>query len=354
MLLNKIFTKNEYLTPLQPESRTMTPHLRHEKNCLNCGSTVEDRYCSHCGQENIVTKESFGHLFRHFFEDVTHYDSKFFITIKDLLLKPGFLTKEYLAGKRASYLHPIRMYVFISFLYFLAAYTIGHSGHKLETAIAKKASYDAQKSIADTLEKMPVYREVITRLKLDTLKEEEINFQLLGSIHYADMKEYVNKQQLLPEEKRAKGLKPWLYSHWVHTIDHYGDEAAMDMTIEKTQHAIPKLMFLLLPLFAFMLKLFYNKKEYYYGDHAIFSLHFHAAAFLLFLIVVIIDKCFPALAVYLSTPEMIGVFIYLIIAMKNMYRQSWLLSILKGLGLSLIYTFFIVAGFITIALTALL
>ena len=57
------------------------------------------RYCHVCGQENVEPKESFWHLLTHFFNDITHFDGKFFITLKDLLFKPGFLSKEYMIGQ---------------------------------------------------------------------------------------------------------------------------------------------------------------------------------------------------------------------------------------------------------------
>jgi len=98
-------------------------HLRRDKTCLNCGAIVQERYCSHCGQENTQLKESFSHLVGHFLADITHYDSKLITTIKDLIFKPGFLTKEYNAGKRMRYLNPIRMYVFISAIFFLVMFS---------------------------------------------------------------------------------------------------------------------------------------------------------------------------------------------------------------------------------------
>jgi hypothetical protein len=97
---------------------------RKDKICLNCQATVYGRYCHVCGQENIEPKESFWHLITHFTYDVTHFDGKFFSTLRYLLFKPGFLSHEYLRGRRASYLHPIRMYVFTSALFFLIFFTV--------------------------------------------------------------------------------------------------------------------------------------------------------------------------------------------------------------------------------------
>ncbi len=74
---------------------------RKEKNCLNCGTTVIGKYCHVCGQENIEPKESVWHLVSHFFNDITHFDGKFFTSLKDLVFKPGFLSKEYMNGKKS-------------------------------------------------------------------------------------------------------------------------------------------------------------------------------------------------------------------------------------------------------------
>jgi hypothetical protein len=97
---------------------------RHEKICLNCNAELTGRYCQVCGQENIEPKESVWGLVSHFFYDITHFDGKFFSTTKYLITKPGFLPREYIKGRRASYLHPIRMYVFSSAIFFLIFFSL--------------------------------------------------------------------------------------------------------------------------------------------------------------------------------------------------------------------------------------
>ena len=92
--------------------------LRTDKTCLNCNHVVDQRFCPNCGQENIDTRKTFYQLFVHFFEDLTHYENSFWKTIRNLIFKPASLTKEYLSGKRMSYLAPIRLYIFISFVTF--------------------------------------------------------------------------------------------------------------------------------------------------------------------------------------------------------------------------------------------
>ncbi|HAO04930.1 MAG TPA: hypothetical protein DCQ15_09650, partial [Chitinophagaceae bacterium] len=95
---------------------------RKETNCLNCNAEVTGRYCSVCGQENIEPHETAWHLITHFFNDITHFDSKFFTTLKILFTQPGFLAEEYRIGRRNSYLNPVRLYVFSSFFFFLVIF----------------------------------------------------------------------------------------------------------------------------------------------------------------------------------------------------------------------------------------
>lgn len=101
---------------------------RKEKTCLNCqAGPLYGRYCHVCGQENLEPRETVWHLVDHFFKDVTHFDGKFFSTVKYLLKKPGFLSTEYRIGRRASYLNPIRMYVFTSAIFFLIIFSFRSS-----------------------------------------------------------------------------------------------------------------------------------------------------------------------------------------------------------------------------------
>src|ERR1700759_3028760 len=97
----------------------MKKHYREENNCLNCGTILEGHYCHKCGQENLEIHENFGHMMNHAISDYFHFDHQFFHTLKPLLFKPGFLTNEYMAGRRVQYLHPVKMYIFISLIYFL-------------------------------------------------------------------------------------------------------------------------------------------------------------------------------------------------------------------------------------------
>jgi Protein of unknown function (DUF3667) len=343
----------------------MNPHLREEKNCLNCGAYVEERYCTHCGQENIEIKESFRHLISHFFSDLTHYDSKLFITLKDLLFKPGYLTNEYLAGRRANYLHPIRMYVFVSFLYFLVTLSFNGLENKTEEAIAKTATQKTREQIADSLRIMQstveknsingkikdsVIKNILARI--DTGSVNNNDFTLLFNVNYQDLVAFDSAQRVLPEQKREKGLKSWMYHRWLNTINLYGKKGTIFRVMDRTEHFVPKMMFFLLPLFALLLKLFYNRKKYLYSDHVIFSLHFHTAVFLIFLVLSIISLFLPSFAKDAQSFESLLAIIYLGVALRRTYGQSSFITIIKVIGLTLLYSILILAGYIVLVISS--
>ncbi len=96
---------------------------RTQKNCLNCNAQVYGKYCHICGQENLEPAESVWHLVTHFFNDITHFDGKFFSSLGLLIAKPGFLSAEYKMGRRMSYLNPVRMYIFTSFIFFFVFFS---------------------------------------------------------------------------------------------------------------------------------------------------------------------------------------------------------------------------------------
>ena len=112
--------------------------------CLNCKTEIQGRFCHNCGQENLEPKESVGHLISHFFQDITHFDGKFFSTVKYLLIRPGFLSTEYMLGRRASYVNPVRMYIFTSAFFFLIFFTFFKMDNKDIITIEKNGKTLAQ------------------------------------------------------------------------------------------------------------------------------------------------------------------------------------------------------------------
>src|SRR5467141_41637 len=89
-------------------------------HCENCGAQLSGKYCAQCGQPAIDYRRSFRHVIVDVLDSFLNWDSKFFATIGLLIAKPWRLTNEFLAGKRVRYLHPLRLYLLASILFFFA------------------------------------------------------------------------------------------------------------------------------------------------------------------------------------------------------------------------------------------
>ncbi|BBE19341.1 hypothetical protein AQPE_3526 [Aquipluma nitroreducens] len=89
--------------------------------CLNCETHLrpEDNYCPNCGQKNTTHIIPLKHILLETFEDFFHFDTKLWNTIKTTFAHPGKITRDYLEGKRARYVPPVKFYIFISFIFFL-------------------------------------------------------------------------------------------------------------------------------------------------------------------------------------------------------------------------------------------
>lgn len=245
--------------------------IRKDKTCLNCRHVVEQKFCPNCGQENTDSRKTFHHLFIHFFEDLTHYENAFWKTIKNLLFKPSTLTKEYLSGKRLSYLAPVRLYIFISFITFL-----------LIALFPSKVSEGLDKS-----EKELNTAQIISQANKDgEMKVSSKFFDL------KPMKEIDSIQKYGKEDEKLSDFQYWAYEKVTNVTEHYTKKEIIEKFIESFFHNIPKILFVIMPFFAFFLWIFHNKKKWYYFDHGIFTLHYFSFLLLIFLILFIVNRVF--------------------------------------------------------------
>jgi len=279
--------------------------LRKEKDCLNCGHIVEETYCPHCGQENIELKEDAWHMITHAIADYFHFEHKFFGTIKPLLFKPGKLTVDYVAGKRASFLHPIKLYIFISIVFFITIFS-GNKKKEKETetnaVITEKLKNDTVTSnsvqeVEQILDYIPLSKSKKDSILKEVRKDIKENGSAAVNIGSSrknkkrynklmsdekSVEEYEKKQRALPKEKRDNFVVNYFIKKGIE-FNKYPDPSAK--IGEDMIKYVPKMMFLLLPLFALILKLVYIRKHRYYYEHLIYSFHTHSALFLSFIII---------------------------------------------------------------------
>jgi len=301
--------------------------IRKDKTCLNCRHVVEQRFCPNCGQENTDSRKTFHHLFVHFFEDLTHYENAFWKTIRNLLFKPATLTKEYLSGKRLSYLAPVRLYIFISFITFLLiALFPSHVTENLKKS---------EKDITTNLIKQD-------KKGIETFKEKT-HFEMKS------MKEIDSIQKYGKPSEKYTDFEYWLYEKVVHVTENNSKAEIIEKFIESFVHNIPKILFIIMPFFAFFLWIFHDKKKWYYFDHGIFTLHYFSFLLLIFLILFIIQKVtdllgsgFGFIADITNFVGILWMSYYFYPAHHRFYGESRIVSFIKSVFLFFINSFFIV------------
>lgn len=345
--------------------------VRYDKTCLNCGHVVEKRFCPNCGQENVHVRKNFYHLFVHFFEDLTHYENAFWRTIKNLITKPGALTNEYLSGKRMSYLAPIRLYIFISFVTFLLMTLLptDSEGITFDTGDPTKAgeeSVEIAKKRADSIVSVWSKENRVSKKDADSLRNFITSVTKkdngVGGIMFDEdartLKDYEAKLKKLKSDEMPSSIEQMFVRKSIELNNRYTANELKDRFFETYKHNLPKALFIYMPFFAFILWIFENKKKYYYFDHGIFTLHYFS-----FLLMIMLIEHLLSWFLYITGFEQISAidvissiisflillygFYYFFPAHHRFYKTARVITFFKG-----IFIFFINCFFITLTLVA--
>lgn len=295
--------------------------LQQQENCPNCDFPLsgEVHFCPSCGQKVLNPSDfTFRHLFLDSIGDYFHVDGKFLHTLKPLLFKPGLVTSDYIEGRRARFIPPFKLFLFISVIYFIAVgltFSVKeHVGNEnVATADTSKAnSTAAERDTIDLKLALTIGGKTIPVDSARKVIEEKGMDAFLESVHPG--------------------------SSW---FTRFIERRAVELSIQGSQafiakmvHNASKAIFLLIPFVALLLKIIYLRRKRLYHDHLIFSLHFHSFLFLLLLV-------YQLLAYFLfETPVWIMlmlVLIYLSLSLKQVYNQRWWKTILKMTVLLLLY-----------------
>lgn len=196
--------------------------------CLNCDAPLHGEFCSKCGQEARPADPTFGAIVGELWSEFVQVDGKVLNTLRALFKRPGFLTTEYLAGRRARYLTPLRLYLLASVAFLALNTVMPATGFHLNLSRDKHLS------------------EQQFNAKLDTLA------QVVGPAG----------------ERIRRGFQRGTK-----------DDAAFDATF---WGALPKGIFLLVPFFALLVWAAFRGAARHYPAHLVFSLHLHAFLFAVF------------------------------------------------------------------------
>lgn len=275
--------------------------VRSNKTCQNCNHLVDERFCPNCGQENIETRVHFHHLFKHFLEDLTHYDNKFWKSILYLVLKPAALSKAYINGKRLLYLNPFRLYIFISFITFLTL-----SLFSTEIGVETIPSIEQKKEQTNviTIDSLHIKDKsiegltnigVITQDNNDTIKKilsgtDKINSEGIVNLGFKKIDRLDSLKTTGSNTIEENTSTNWFINKWQSINKGHTEEVNSTDFSKSFSHNFQKVLFMYMPVFAFILWLFHDKKRWFYFDHGIFTLHYFSFLLLMSLLIFGLNK----------------------------------------------------------------
>lgn len=303
--------------------------MSHQKQrkfrvCPNCGYAFQDvdNFCPNCGQENHDLHVPLSHLFLEVLENTLHFDTKFFRSLRLLLFRPGRLTREFVRNRRAGYVPPFRLYVFISFFYFLLL----SSGLGSEEKQPQPLPGEAGRFLEPR--EMAAGRRGI-RADLATRVLQAKNNQSLDSL------------------MRSEGLQPSPFRRQVlRQVSRFSVLPAAEQE-HKIIKVVSGMMFLLMPLFALLLQGAYLQGRHYYIEHLMFSIHFHCFAFVLFSADRLLSWLLADYWPELMSPAILVV--YLFVGLRTVYLQDKRKTMLKTVLLIATYSL-VLAIFLLLAL----
>ncbi len=355
--------------------------------CLNCGHPLDltDRFCAYCGQINTTKRLTLKDFLSEFVLSVFTYDSRFWHTLKDLLFKPGTITRYYVDGKRFHYANPFRFFLSASIFYFIIVGLFSFFenenvrqgnfrvfGDGKETVQEEQLDQIFQDSILTHLEGAPPLinddiTEVIQEAKKEAKKSNQAkkrrdSIKASNGLPYDYVPEkemdtlfalesFFTKFQLFQEFYRAtdisdtdKALDSLKYSKSKTNVWLYNKTEAIDR-IEKNPlrflnylaSKTPFFIFFFSPIYALFFWLIYSKKRANYMEHLVFIFHIFSWVFVVLLVCLIPDKLLPTQNLFAGVLlTLLGPF-YFYKALRNFYKQSRVITLIKFVFLNIVF-----------------
>ncbi|HUW54767.1 MAG TPA: DUF3667 domain-containing protein [Rhodanobacter sp.] len=321
-----------------------TPPPIPVSTCGNCGAPLYGKYCHACGQPVEGLVRHFGSVLGDVLDSVLNIDARIVHTLLPLYFRPGKLTLDYFAGKRARYVTPFRLVFFLAIIAFLA----------IQLALRASSILPVQ------FHTPPIHGVAISSTPVAATQDTHF---ANGDIKFNDR--VVWNRQTKP--LRA-GWLPGFANDWLNDAIEHARNNLHDMNSGNAAEAkaaawrlmtgmfavAPQVLFVLLPVFALLLKIFYVFKRRMYMEHLIVAMHSHAFIMLSLLVLVALDLLRSGVAPHaawlgsllglLHAAAWLWMLAYLLLMQKRVYRQGWFMTSLKYGAVGICYSVLIGFG----------
>lgn len=294
----------------------MTAHAldthQHAGFCKNCDAAATGNYCHQCGQATHLHVPSAREFLHEFIAHYVAIEGKLWRSLKLLLFKPGFLSREYIEGRRVRYIEPLRLYLSFSIIFFALFKTVGLQDINIMSRDGAPAAVSAPASTQAADDRDLAEIQVKTK-------------RLLGHVS-PRLEQGAERFSALSSKERSETAKRVFFSY--------------------TPYAI----FLMMPVFALYLKLLYLGSGRRYGEHFLFALHSNGFAFLMLSLFMLADGWSIVRLALLA-----WLVCYLPTAMRRVFGGGRLTTALRWMVLMVLHVFtLMMVVFLAVALGLLL
>lgn len=314
--------------------------------CISCGAKVVGAWCHACGQKNDDMRRSLLRLARDFLEDTFAFDSRMWRTLGLMAARPGRVPTDYAHGKRSQYTPPVRLFLVVSFLFFLTLGLTDTMFVAMDVRATPREEAAAGGSGVIKVEREGAVLDYDARncdinaglrffvrpkdLALDTEAwrrcSEGVERSVADALRSAEAES--DKPRVEEETARALGIVSGAIGGVSRAVE---NPRAFNADINVW---LPRVMFLMTPVLALLLAFFLRGRNALLFDNMVFSLYTHAAGFAIIGIAVIAAQfglrwMFPA--------AMAAMAAYFIVAIRRAYGRGWVKTVWTGAAAGLLY-----------------
>lgn len=337
------------MTELNPatlqQEQSEAPQLegKPEHRCKNCDSELIGEFCHICGQQDRQYIRSIFAVVGDLMGEISHWDSRFYRTLVSLFARPAFLTQEFVKGRHASYVPPLRLYFFISLISFLVLTTLIDFDNvaTLQSEMTPEQQAEVEKTLAETEQRLAESGQEMPQIPADlNLKEPFENLEVALPFATED------EENLIEQRIRELAKEP-------------------KVLVKRLVSLAPQMMLIMLPFWALYLKLIYLFSGRYYLEHLSSALHTHAFLLLSLMMLTVLSKgsAWASSATGYTVIEdtidwaenilIVWMVSYMLFTQKLFYAQGWPMTLLKfalsGIGYIALLSFaFVIMLFIGI------
>ena len=305
---------------------------RQINECENCGTPLHGHWCAKCGQAAVEYRRSFRHVIVDVLDSFLNWDSKFFATLAWLIARPWHLTNEFVQGHRVRYLHPVRLYLLASILFFFVVNWWAKAIHMDPSAMAEAEKAEAV--------------DAVQAANLPDGVRQKIEAALQGAAPMENLPVEPEGKPASPKPRTGVGpiiqfdgdssdnsaFGKWLESRAKEKMGEHGTK--MELFVKTLISNLPYMILCCIPFFALVLKLLYIRRRIFYIDHLVYALHIHSFAYvalmLIGLITMLASRYMPGWLAGLTIALLWTMFaVQIFLSIRRVYRQGWIKSFIK-------------------------